>query len=306
MRGDMSHPTGLTPSAHHEHDLLHPILWPFRVKGEWSRTWWLLFVNYIPLINFLVLRGWRLAVVRHMARRESPIAPSFLSILRLAGNGLLLWTMTGAYALLPLVIIAHLGLGGFDDFIRDLVEVARILIGRSDQDFWTFVGNELLDSLWSVMIELLWIPLSAPLYRSAMIRFAVTGNLAEFGNFPGIISFLVRNLGAFIRLYLFSFLLGGVIAVGGGILMLTGIGALVVPLVTFPLYYWSTAFEYGELAQKLAAERAERGIVERTPSALKQAFAATGLVCALLAYGVHSVLTTVNSASTQIADMLGN
>lgn len=291
---------GHAGAAHHhheEHGLLHPVLWPFRSKQEWPRMWWLLLIDYIPVVNLIVMRGWRLEVVRRMARGEQPITPHFQSILKFFGNGLLLWTMTALYALLPLVIIAQLGVGGFKDFVGDLVEFSKILLGQSDQSLAEFARNELIDSLLEVLIELAWIPLSSPLYRAAMIRFAVTSDIASFGNFPATIGFIFRHFGAFVKLYLFSFLLGIAVAMLGGFLVITGVGAIVVPLVTVPLYYWSTAFEYGELAQKLAKERAERGINKPAPSIGRQALVAAALVVTVAVVAVRSVTNTLTAAT---------
>lgn len=290
----------VSQESHEEHGLLQPLVWPFQSKEEFGRMWWLPLVDYIPIINLIVLRGWRLAAVRRMANGTRPIAPSPDHILQFLGSGLLLWTMTGLYALVPLFIIAQLGLGGITDLIRDVVQFVRIVLGQSDQGLLDFLLGEVVDDLLAAALTLAWVPLSMPLYRAAMIRFAVTGNVAAFGDFPAALAFLFQNLGAFLKMLLVSFLIAGAVTVGGAILMLTGIGVIFVPLLTLPVYYWSTAYEYGELARLLARKLESQGKRHPAPSVGRQVLA-TGIAGVVaLGFGIHSVVGTATEA---VADL---
>jgi polyferredoxin len=100
-------------------------------------------------------------------------------------------------------------------------------------------------------IEIAWVAISIPMHRAAMIRFAVTGRYRSFLHIPANALFLLRNMGGFISLAMFSLMTAVLMIAGSALISLTVVGAALLPLITLPIYYWSTAYEFGELAYKL-------------------------------------------------------
>jgi len=276
------HPSHSTQSGeHHVMGLFEMMTYPFREKGGLSRIAWLLLLDYVPIINLIVLRGWRLEVTRRFAKGESPVLPKLDQIMQFFGQGLFLWFMTFLYGLVPVIIIVLSGWGGILGFWGDVWDLGRlILAGGSSAQIVQFVVTELLNSFFAALIDSIWLIVSLPLYRAAMIRYAATGNAACFFDPLGTLRFLAAFPGAFAKLYLYSFLLTGAISVGSALLLLTGVGAVIVPLISLPVYYWTTAAEYGHLGHEYLKHEATAPARARNGGALRIAFVA--LTCVTL------------------------
>jgi len=244
--------SAVTPHAEHAHGhemtLFDMIGYPLREKGGLARIGWLLLLDYIPVLNLIILRGWRWEVARRFAHGIKPVLPEIGLILTFAARGLGLWFMTFLYGLVPVIIISQAGWGGIRDFISDAWTFLRIVAGFEQSITLTqFVLTELWHSLLAALVDGSWLLVSLPLYRAAMIRYAATERFSCFFDVVANLRFILAFPGSFAKLYLYSFLLSGAIAIGSAILVATGIGALVVPLVSLPVYYWTTAAEYGHL-----------------------------------------------------------
>lgn len=247
------------PQRGHEdaHGYFHPLVYPLSDAGSATQIWWLALINYVPFINLLLLRGFRLELTRRVMRGERPYFPPASQMLTFLLQGALLWTMTALYLVPPLLLMAILGLRGITAFFGDLLTLAGIAFGLTDASIWAFVVQELWSSFLAAVVDSVWAILSLPLYRAAMIHYAVTSKLSAFFAIHTNIGFMVRHWKAFANTYLFSFLVNTLIAFVSLFLLSTAIGALAIPLLALPVYYWTTGYEYGHLAQLFARDLAD-------------------------------------------------
>jgi hypothetical protein len=184
---------------------------PFRQERWPEKVWWLAALGFVPFINLLVFRGWRLEVTRRIGLGEPQLLPEGRDLLRFLGRGIILWTMTLLYFIIPFLIIFTTGAGA----LRSLREVTTWL--------YLSVTNQPT------------IPLLELLGQEAgrfMARVAIEGAWL-------VVSWLLMTTVS-------------------AILAATGFGALLIPAVTMPLYYWITGFEYGHLAHKLSPSLQQR------------------------------------------------
>jgi hypothetical protein len=240
---------------------------PFRQDRWPAKIWWLSAVGFIPVIDLLVLRGWRLDVTRRIALGEPDVLPDGRDVVRFLANGVILWTMTLLYFVIPFLIIFATGTGT----LRNIWQTVQwlyltLLTDQPTMPLTEILGQELGRFLGRVAIEGAWVVISWPLYRTGMLRFAITGNpLAFFRVFANLVVVL-KNLRAFVMLFLYELPTFILMMVVSAILTATGLGALLVPAVSMPLYYWITGFEYGHLAHELGPQlRRIRGVA---PAAL--------------------------------------
>lgn len=247
---------------------LYSFIYPFTQK-DWPQKMWLFVVlSYIPVINIIIARGWRLEFVHRLGHGFERPLPGPRDVFKFFKNGLLLWLVTGFFLLLPVVIISKLGLGGFREFVRDIIQLLYLcwdLIrgNKSLSEFFAALGsftkNELLESFGAFMIENIYLIIYLPLYRIGMIRFALTKNLlASLTAVGKNLRFIFNNFLEVVLLYAFFLLEFLVVLLVDFILALSVIGIPLIPIVTVYMYYWSTGYEYGHIARLMVEQ--EKGL----------------------------------------------
>ena len=238
------------PENHHdEHDFLAPLRYPFEQKDWLNRLWWLSILNFIPgpsILNLLILRGWRLEMIRRMAYNVPQPLPD-ADVIKFLFTGLFLWIMTGLYALVPFILVTIFGVGGIIDSIKDIFTWILLLCSFDLTGAMNFYWSELIDGFVEVAINYSWVALSFPLYRAGMILYALTGKKRSFLHVGATALFIVRHFKEFIKIYLFTFVFWFLMAVL--VIITFSVGWIIVPT----LYYACTAAEYGFLARRLAA-----------------------------------------------------
>lgn len=243
---------------------------PFQQSRWPAKLWWLSAVGFIPIIDLLVFRGWRLDVTRRLALGEPDVLPDGRDVVRFLANGVILWTMTLLYFIIPFLIIFATGAGT----LRSVWQAVQwlyltLLTDQPTVPLAEILGQELGRFLARVAIEGAWVVISWPLYRTGMLRFAITGNpLAFFRLFANLVVVL-KNIRAFVVLFLYELPTFLLMTLVSAILTATGFGAVLVPAISMPLYYWITGFEYGHLAHELGSQL--RRIRGAAPAALSPA-----------------------------------
>jgi hypothetical protein len=119
----------------------------------------------------------------------------------------------------------------------------------------SFIVNELLEALYAFLIHNIWLVVYIPLYRVAMVRFALTKNLllSHFSLLANL-RFVFRNFIDIILLYVFMIVGGFVTLAIDGLLAMSVIGIPLIPIVTTYMYFWYTGYEYGMLGRKMAEQ----------------------------------------------------
>jgi serine/threonine protein kinase len=250
---DAHHAAGHHAEGHDEHGFFAPVTFPFKIPDWPSRLWVVPFLAYIPIADLIFLRGWRLELVRRMGRGERNPLPTVTRLedyFSFFFQGCVLWFMTFLYAGVPFIIIFSTGSGFWGGFFELLGWGWDFLFSRQEQ---RALGDVLSDNAKRAAvrlgIEFAWLVISSPLYRAAMIRYAFTGGIGAFFSIPSNVAFVYRNRNLFGKVYLFSFAFGILSSIAASLLAMTGIGVALIPLLVLTVYYYSTGYEYGHLAQ---------------------------------------------------------
>jgi hypothetical protein len=209
---------------------------PFQDQNWIGRYWIVPVLALVPVINLIMLRGWRLENTANLARQRTPSLPApelfFIFLLK----GALLWLMTAVYhaphavfLLIHAAQLFHAAEQGQDALIHELAVVGIVTVAAS---------------------IITW-----PLYRIAMMRYAATGSLWSFVLVPQNAIIGLRYMHLFIGLWFCAALLNIVNLLILGALSLTGIGVLVALVFTVPIYYAATAHLYAQVASRIALGR---------------------------------------------------
>lgn len=244
-------------SATHTLDGREALTFPFRRPDWLSRLGWLAFVNFVPVLNLILLRGWRLDLTRRVGYGDPQPLPDLKDVGNFLGNGVILWTMTFLYNLPLFIIVLFLERDLPGNLWRLAVYFFNLLTDGEGASAAVFVelvariaGQAIIPGLYALFA---W-----PLYRAAMLRFAMTGSPGAFLKPVANLRLVVRHLNLFFLLFFFDLLSQTLLTVVGGALTAIGIGFLLVPAVLLPMYYWTTGHLYGQVAAALAPELAGR------------------------------------------------
>jgi len=252
------------PIVHGLKAYLYSFIYPFTQKDWIQKMWLFAVISYIPVVNLIIARGWRLEFVHRLGLDFERPLPSPRDTVKFFTNGLLLWLITGLFLFIPIFIISKLGLGGFREFWKDIYHVltlfwdciwGNISISEFFRSLVAFIKNELLESAGVFLIENIYLIIYLPLYRIGMIRFALTKNLAASHlAFGKNLRFIYRNFLEVVLLYCFFVVEFLVILLVDSLLALTVIGIPLIPIVTVYMYYWSTGYEYGHIARLMVEQ----------------------------------------------------
>jgi len=237
--------------SEHKHSFFYPLVFPFFQERWFSRTWWLGLITMIPVFNLIMLSGWRFTLVRRMSQGEKEILPTS-AVLSFLKYGLVLWAMGGVYVLVPILLVMATGSGE----IGAIIEVVKWLFGTLSGAEGLISGSEMLTNFGiglviRTSIELVWLLVSMPIYRIAMIRYAINGRVGGFLNIPLNAAIAAKYSGRMIMMWVFGFFMVAFIAVTTVLLTATVVLAVIAPIFGVLVYYWSTGFEYGHLAHDM-------------------------------------------------------
>lgn len=217
----------------------------FRDERWVGKSWILFVIPLIPvfgLLGLFVLKGWRFSMVSQISQGTYEL-PNF-DPLRWLKIGVILWAAVVVYSFVPHLIASIVGVGGVFDFIGDVVTLFT-------KGFDAFVQDEMTDLLWQMVIFVVWGLISIPIYQAGMIRFVNNGNWKSLYNIPVNAWIALRCLPSFLKFFIYWWMFVLMVVITDIILVSTGIGALLIPIVSITLFYITTAHELGHLAKKV-------------------------------------------------------
>jgi GYF domain 2/Protein of unknown function (DUF4013) len=226
---------------------------PFR-RPDWAGSfWWVALMSYLPVVNLLLLRGWRVDATRRIGMCNPQPFPQAKDLGRFGADGFILWLMSVIFWIPGLFLLV---LFGMDSLARFLLlgrwAFEKIIGGALTMTLESILTSIGIAGLLELLIPFFYFMLLYPLYRAGMIRFALTGRASAFFDIPGNLRLAFDHFRDFMLVFFFDW---AMVKVGIGLLSLvlsaTGIGIGLIPGIVFPAYYWSTAYLYGALADRV-------------------------------------------------------
>ncbi len=243
----------------HQFNYLEAIVFPFKQKNWLGKMWWLPIVPFFPPFSFFIMRGWRLDLVRRIGKRNPDPLPNFGDIGRFFAEGILLWIMTGIY-LLPLAVMLFLTSFSTLATVLEILGwvLERIFTGNNTISFAVLLARIGFDRLFAAavggILPLLYVVLSYPFYRIAMIRYALGSNAFVFFDVVGNLRRIPGNAIMLLSLLFMEILTGTLFVTISGFIASSLVGLAIVPFVLailFPLQYSITGYLFGSLAERM-------------------------------------------------------
>lgn len=235
----------------HNHGYFYPLIFPFYQKNWVRKTWWLCLIAVVPMVDLILLSGWRLNLIKRIVRNENEILPT-ADIVSFFKGGLVLWLFGISYVLVPFLLIMSTGTGELGAIIEIVKWLANYLTGTENTLAWHELLNE--QGTYFVirtLIEIAWLLVSMPIYRMGMLRYAITGKVGCFINIP-LNAYLALKYGwKIILMWVFGVFMVAFVMITTTILAATVIFAVLAPIFGLLVYYWATGYEYGHLAQEM-------------------------------------------------------
>jgi hypothetical protein len=228
------------------------VIFPFQQSNWPAKLWWISLVNFVPILNVILMRGWRLNIVRRMGRRETNWLPDVHGIGNYLVDGLVLWFMSGVYFIPQIVLLSILGGDIIDNVLTILLWVYdNLFTDKETISFATLAGDVGFGLLVRMILPGIYFFLSWPFYRAAMIRYSVSGNPLVFFDFVTNARIVFGNLSSILLVFFLYLTTATILSSLSGLLIATFIGSLVVPMVLLPMGYWVTGYLYGRLAMEV-------------------------------------------------------
>ncbi|MEM6486979.1 MAG: DUF4013 domain-containing protein [Pseudomonadota bacterium] len=223
--------------------------WPFRDIRWAEKTWPMPLLAFVPVLDIVAFEGWRIRVIKQMARGAAPL-PEFDFVEQLI-EGIRLILCRLLYVFVPIIVMNLLGSGGF---IGRILDIGLFLSGDGQALGEDFIS----DLLTNIGVIIAWYVLSAPAFHCGMIRYALNDDWRCLLNIPMNILWVLRYAGMFLLFYVYAVLAAIAIFLISGFLTITAVGVILVPIAVFCLYYTMSAHELGGLAHTIAERRERR------------------------------------------------
>lgn len=236
-------------------DYLRALTWPFQ-RPDWpERMWWLPLIHFVPVFSFIMMRGWRLDVVRRIARNDSQPLPDMRDFGRFFADGMILYAMTGLFLLPQILLLAFFGFQPIEVALTVIFWVFQTFTGEA-VSFGALLADLGISAMVSVILPLVYWLGTYPVYRVAMVRYAATGKVSVFFDVVNNLRIAAANFAPVMTLFIFEFLVTVAFGFLSGLVLSTIIGGIAVPLLLFPALYWTTAYLFGVFGLHVATPRA--------------------------------------------------
>ena len=235
------------------------VTFPFRSEPGLRRLWIAPLACLVPVLGLLVIKGWRLDIVRRRMRSDGPAVveedfPQPSDLGRFLADGLRLIVARGIYMLPLLVVLAV----SFQHTIESVLEIGRWVVDQfsSEHRRQASIVMILLKAAFSIaskfVVPVIYYYMLKPFLYAGTIRFAQTGRFRSLINLPAQALMISRHLPGFMLLFFFNFTLALCINILSALAMGTVIGALIIPFVSIPLYNTGSGYLIGTLGRALS------------------------------------------------------
>jgi len=233
------------------HNFFYPLVFPFYQNRWFSKIWWLNLIALVPVVNLILFSGWRYHLIKKMVTHEQNILPE-PKILSFFKHGIILWCVATVYLIVPMILIFSVGSG----VISSTLEFGSWVVGTVTQNPNTTTTSEMLSNQTSnfgirLIIDIIWVVLSVPILSTGLARYAITGNISTLLNFPANAVYATKYVGAHIMMWIFKIFMIIFVSIVTSLLVTSILLAVFAPMFGLCVYYWSSGFELGHLAERI-------------------------------------------------------
>lgn len=212
-------------------------------------------IQYVPILGYLVSRGWRFDIARRIGRGDEERLPDWRHWKSHLREGLILFLATQFY-FLPLYIflwymrhdmylaLAEVAVGLYEHYWKGLPD------GPRREVIWA--GGRAL--AWFLAALIVYPPIGSAIAESATQRYAVTGKIRTLYEFWWNIALVFDDFWDVLRIELSILALNVVVFITSMILLWTVGGTIFIPPVMIPIYMWTRGALMGQWIWKNRVE----------------------------------------------------
>ena len=229
---------------------------------------------FLIWLNGILIRGWRLEIVRKVGLNHTSYVPSLhlMDIFNYLKKGLVLMVMRGIY-FFPHFFFIWLNSQSYYVKLKDIIFwIWEKALGREEQSFLEYLMVEVfpeftVDLVMQFVILVLYMIIVWPIYRITMIKYAL-GSIRGYQFLsPSVLrdsAHIYRTAAAdVLGIYFFTFMVDFFITITSVLIrpVLLFLGGFILPTYKLIFRHWPKGYAYGILAQKLIA----KGLIKIPP-----------------------------------------
>ena len=204
-------------------------------------------IQYIPILGYLIIRGWRFDIARRIGTGQVKQLPDWISWRSHLREGFVLFLATQFY-FLPLYLFLW--------YMRHDIyyALAEVIVSLYEQYWKGLPDGPRSDVLWTGARALAWVfaallfypPFASSIVEAATQRYAVTGRVRTLYEFWWNIWLVGDDLFDVLRIELSIFALSAVVLIVSLLLLWTFGGTIFIPAVMIPIYMWTRGALMGQ------------------------------------------------------------
>ena len=213
------------------------------VRKLWrSRLTWFVCLQYVPVLASVVNRGWRIDLMRSAAAGQ---LPDRRDVGRHLAMGLLLWIFYLVYLIPFFALLVLTDFKWVEQVVGLVWWLFQSLVGAEPAASPAVIlGSGLLRFVLETAFTLAYPVLTWPLFRGAMIRYALEDDLRVFAQLGKNRRLAKMDFDTYAGMYLAQKTLWGLHTVLSLLLLATGVGAIVIPVLLVPIRMLASALIY--------------------------------------------------------------
>ena len=248
----------------HGHGFFYPFVFPFYQKNYLPKIWWIPVLALVPILNLILLQGWRFALVSRMTAHKEQILPD-ADIGLFIRKGAVLWMMTSFYVIIPTIIIFSVGAGELGSLFRGLGCFWTWIFGdNTSPPLHTCLANEADTMIVRLIIEFIWLIVQGTLFKVALIRYAISGKKRVFLSLAVNAGIALYHIKTIVMMIVFGLVMSALFLLATSMMLATVVLTPFIPLILLVVYYYATGYEYGHLGHDITSFRKKKAVIEGT------------------------------------------
>jgi hypothetical protein len=219
-------------------------------------------IQFVPLLGYLVIRGWRFEIAKRVGNGDAAALPDWRHFVEHLKQGSILLGAT-IFHYIPLYLLLSMPRWGI---IWTLLEIVRwcyesLFTHIQQKPLWEILQPGLKSLAIFVVIMLLVPPILSAILESATQRYAETGRVRTLFEVWNSIWLAGGDLADVVRIEMGILVLSVAVFTISILLMLTVGGSALIPPVMVPVYMWTRGALMGQWIAKNRAEAAAKCLV---------------------------------------------
>ena len=242
------------------------ITWPF-FQPEWYLSLWMPLAWIIPFGQFLSL-GWSVDAIGRRGRKQFQLLPQPGDIIRIFKYGFVIIFFALFYFALPLTIMSWvLGLTWLQTTWTFLIAIWDLFWHKQSQSLISLIITYIIKIVSDSAAPILYMAVAVPMFLTARIRYALTGQLRSFVKLYANLAFCIRHVGNILLYFFLSSVLRIVIILLSSVFLAVPFLGQVLPVALVAMGISIRAYWAGDLAQKMSASESRVRAIQNDLSA---------------------------------------